>query len=220
MTTRVRRGIAGLPGPLPEGERLIWQGAPDWRSLARHAYHVRKVAVYFGILIAWFVTVDLHDGQPPAQILGTVIWLIVPAVCACALLTALAWLSGRTTIYTITDRRICLRYGIALSVTLNLPFSAIEEASLKTHADGTGDLALKIGEGRRIAYLALWPLARPWHIRRPEPMLRALPEPEHVARLLGAALAASAGQTDRPRPLEPAARPALAGATARTAAAG
>ena len=40
--------IRGLPGPLPEGETILWQGAPDWRVLAVQAFHVRAVAIYFG----------------------------------------------------------------------------------------------------------------------------------------------------------------------------
>ena len=41
----------GLPEPLPAGERILWQGAPDWRALAVHVFHVRKLAAYFaGIL--------------------------------------------------------------------------------------------------------------------------------------------------------------------------
>ena len=31
----------GLPEPLPRGERLLWQGAPDWRVMAREAMHLR-----------------------------------------------------------------------------------------------------------------------------------------------------------------------------------
>ena len=42
----------GLPSALPAGERVVWQGAPDWRSLAVHAFHVRKVAIYFALMLA------------------------------------------------------------------------------------------------------------------------------------------------------------------------
>jgi hypothetical protein len=30
--------------------------------------------------------------------------------------------------------------------------------------------------GKRIAYLHLWPHARPWQLKRPQPLLRALPD--------------------------------------------
>ncbi len=31
------------PQALPAGERMLWQGAPSWRALARRSLHVRKV---------------------------------------------------------------------------------------------------------------------------------------------------------------------------------
>jgi len=27
--------VPGLPQRLPQGERILWQGAPDWQTLAR-----------------------------------------------------------------------------------------------------------------------------------------------------------------------------------------
>ena len=42
----------GLPSALPKGERVVWQGAPDWKRLAIHAFHVRKVALYFALMLA------------------------------------------------------------------------------------------------------------------------------------------------------------------------
>ena len=42
----------GLPEPLPRGERLLWQGAPDWRVLAVAAFHIRKLAIYFAAMLA------------------------------------------------------------------------------------------------------------------------------------------------------------------------
>ena len=42
----------GLPSALPMGERVVWQGAPDWQRLAVHAFHVRKIALYFALMLA------------------------------------------------------------------------------------------------------------------------------------------------------------------------
>jgi hypothetical protein len=144
----------GLPEQLPAGERVLWQGAPRWQTLARHAFHVRLLAVYFAAL--------------------------------------LAWLAGRNTVYTITNRRVVMRIGIVLTVTFNLPYRRIESAGLRRHPDGTGDIALVLSEGDQIAYLHLWPHARPWHVRRSQPMLRAVPNCERVSALLAQALTDSA----------------------------
>jgi Bacterial PH domain len=193
MTARVRRGIAGLPEPLPAGEMLLWQGTPDWSSLVRRAFHVRKVAVYFAALFAWRAVADLADGTGLVSALSHAAWVLIPAAAACALLSALAYLSCRSTIFTITDRRVALRHGIALPMTYNLPFAAIESAGLKLHGEGTGDIPLKLTGGQRIAYLSLWPYARPWWLRAPQPMIRSIREPERVAAILAHALAQSAG---------------------------
>ena len=53
MTEYDNEPIRGLPGLLPAGETILWQGAPDWRALARTAFRTRLVAGYFGMLAAW-----------------------------------------------------------------------------------------------------------------------------------------------------------------------
>ncbi len=39
--------IRGLPEMPPEGERILWQGSPDWRALAWRVFHIREVTFYF-----------------------------------------------------------------------------------------------------------------------------------------------------------------------------
>lgn len=183
----------GLPGPLPAGEHLLWQGAPRFGSLARRAFHVRKLAVYCGVLLVWRMASDLMGGAPLAGIAWTVAWILPLALSAIGLPTLLAWLFSRSTIYTITTRRIVIRYGVALPMTLNVPFRIVEAAALRTFADGTGDIPLVLSGPGRISYLHLWPNARPWRVARPEPMLRSVPEPGKVADILARALAAETG---------------------------
>ncbi|MEM1103487.1 MAG: hypothetical protein AAGH48_05230, partial [Pseudomonadota bacterium] len=45
--------IRGLPEALPEGERILWQGEPTWRQLAVNVFHIRALAIYFGVLMIW-----------------------------------------------------------------------------------------------------------------------------------------------------------------------
>ena len=56
--------------------------------------------------------------------------------------------------------------------------------------DGRGDIALRLGDETRIAYFVLWPHARPWRLKSPQPMLRALPKASDVGRILAEAIAA------------------------------
>jgi hypothetical protein len=180
--------LRGLPGPLPAGERILWQGAPTTSGLLVRVFHARLVIAWFALCALAF---GLAAGAPGAalRIIGPT--LMVGAV-GLALLWLLAWLTHRTTIYTITNRRIVLQAGIALPVTHNLPFAQIESASLRAFTDGSGDVPLQLQPGLRIAYLQLWPHARPWRLARTEPMLRSVPEAEAAAVLLAQALAAHA----------------------------
>lgn len=190
--------VHGLPEVLPAGERIVWQGAPHWQRLAIDALHVRKVLVYFALLIAWRIADVLGGGGGAVDALLAAAWTLPLAAVAVGLLLLIAWLMGRSTVYTLTNRRVVMRVGVVLSISFNLPLSRIASADLRCHADGTGDISLALAGPERIAYLHLWPHARPWHVRRPQPTLRALPQARRVAAKLADALAASAGQARQP----------------------
>lgn len=197
----------GLPAPLPRGERMLWQGSPDWRLMAREAMHVRALSIYFGVLLAWRGATVLSHGGTAVAVAEAVLWLLPLALSALGLLALLAWLASRTSVYTITDKRVVMRIGIVLSITFNLPHSKIDAARLRANADGSGDLSLLLDAADRIAYMHLWPHARPWHLKRTEPMLRALPDARGVAALLSNALAEAAGVACPPLPASPTASP-------------
>jgi hypothetical protein len=208
----------GLPAPLPKGERLLWQCKPRWRSLAVHAFHIRAIAVYFAVLTVWRGMIVASDGGDTVGVVIAMSWIGLLALTAIAVLGLLAWLSARSTIYTITDRRILMRFGIALPITLNIPLRVVDAVSLSRHRDLTGDIAVTVGGSDRVAYFLLWPHARPWRVDRPEPMLRSLVKSEEVAKALSRALEVQAGQAARPLPDFESATPAPAGRPLATAA--
>jgi hypothetical protein len=208
----------GLPAPLPKGERLLWQSKPRWRSLAVHAFHIRGIAVYFAVLTVWRGMIVAADGGDTISIIAAMAWIMLLALAAIAVLGLLAWLSARSTIYTITDQRILMRFGIALPITLNIPLRVVDAVSLSRHRDLTGDIAVAVAGNDRVAYLVLWPHARPWRVNRPEPMLRSLAKSEEVAKVLSRALEVQAGQPARPLPDFETAAPAPAGRPLATAA--
>ncbi|MGQ3355994.1 MAG: photosynthetic complex putative assembly protein PuhB [Phreatobacter sp.] len=180
--------IPGLPAVPPQGERILWQGQPDGWALAVRAFHVRKVAVYFALLVAWRGIAAHGEGLTVAAASRHMLWIALLGVACMGVLTLLAHAYARSTIYTITSRRVVIRSGVALPVTVNLPFSKIEAAALKLRADGSGDIPLRLAKGNRIAALVLWPNWRPGRFTRPEPMLRCIRGAEAVAGLLAAAL--------------------------------
>lgn len=180
---------SGTAGRLPEGERVLWQGSPDWRSLARSAFHIREVAAYFGLVILWQAVGATGNPLVPA------VGLVAAGLAAVGILALLAFAYARTTVYTLTTRRLVIRSGIALPVTFNLPLGRIERADLATARDGTGTISFAVAKPNRVALLAIWPNARPWHFSNPEPALRAIPDAAAAARLVGEALRAQAGVT-------------------------
>jgi len=188
----------GLPEALPEGEHVLWQGAPDWKLLAIKRFHVRKVAVYFAVLLAARVAALMSDGMPVGAALSGTLVLSSLAVLAVALLAFLAWYTARTAAYTLTDKRVVMRIGIALTISLNLPLKRVESAALADFGDGRGDLALKLLAGDHVAYLHLWPHARRWRFARPEPTLLCLADAKEVAQQLTQAWAAVNGAPARP----------------------
>jgi len=183
----------GLPEPLPADERLLWQGSPDWHVLARDVFHLRLLSIYFAVLLALRGAFALADGATVGEALASVLLLTPLALLALGILAGLAWLSARTTVYTLTDRRVVMRIGIVLTLSFNLPLRRIAAAGLRHHRGGAGSLMLALAGDDKIAYVHLWPHARPWHLARPEPMLACVPEAERVATLLSEAWAAATG---------------------------
>lgn len=184
----------GLPEALPPGERLLWQGAPDWKAMAVEVFHLRQLALYFAVILLLRAGFVLADGAGLMGVLASWAWLLPMAGLALGILLVLARLASKTTVYSITDRRVILRVGIVLTVTFNLPFKHIESAGLMLRGrDGHGDIPLTLRAGDRIAILQLWPHARPWRLSRPEPAMRCLHDAAAVGRLLAKAWSASTG---------------------------
>jgi hypothetical protein len=178
--------IRGVEEPLPAGERLLWQGRPSARAVARHVFHLRGLAAYFALVVA--AQVVLAGGATPAGV----------AYLACALgalgvFAAVSVWVARSTVYAITTRRVVLKVGMAMPMTLNVPLRCVAGAAVREWGDGTGEIVLALDGADRFAYFLLWPHARPWRLRRPEPALRGLAEPRLVGALLREAAAGAEG---------------------------
>jgi hypothetical protein len=180
--------IRGLPGRLPDGERILWQGAPDWRILACQAFHIRAVGAYFAAMLVWRTGAALSHGEDLAVALRTVLLVAPVALAGLGILAFLAWLNSRTTVYTITNRRVVMRFGAALPKAINLPFTIVDGAALKSLSGRAGDLALTLKAPNKIAFLQLWPHARPWRVASPQPTLRALADAHAPAGILAGAM--------------------------------
>jgi hypothetical protein len=209
--------VRGLPAPLPAGERLLWQGSPQWRSLAIHAYHVRKVALYFLALVVWRVAAGLGMGHTAAAIALGCAWLAGLGALAAGLLSLLAYFGARSTVYSITTGRVIARHGVAVPMTVNIPYALVDTAAVRRYADGCGDLSIGVPREHRVGYLITWPHVRPGRFTRPELSFRSLRDVAQAAAVLAEALRATVATPGGA--LSPAgARPLPAEAGPRTAA--
>ncbi|SIQ17530.1 MULTISPECIES: photosynthetic complex putative assembly protein PuhB [Acidiphilium] len=188
MSTPDRREGRGLPHALPAGETLLWQGSPTFRALAVGAFHVKAWSIYVAIMLAWGIVSALisHHSLRVAEAAG--FWSLFLGVLALAMVLGFAFLTARTTIYTITSKRIVIRYGAAIQKHVNLPFRAIQAVGLRTAPDGTGDIVMTPEADRNLSYLLLWPHVRAGKRGRVEPVLRGIPDAAGAARVLAAAL--------------------------------
>mgnify|MGYP002777126733 CR=1 FL=1 len=189
--------IPGLPGRLPPGEHILWQGTPDWRGVARGVFHTRLVAV-------WFVFVaSLAFFAGGTGLSGALITLAVAAL-GLAVLGVLARAQARSTIYTLTNKRVVLRFGVALPKCVNVPLALVGKADAKPVGNGLVDVSLTPTVRFPLAYLQMWPHVRPWKFGSPQPMLRAVPEafvPLLADALLKADPARSAAAAEQSAPV-------------------
>jgi hypothetical protein len=179
-----------LPSPLPEGERVIWQGKPTYKGLAIRSFHMRAVAGYFVLLIMWKAWSNWSQGQSPGEALASASTLLIPALGGLGLLAVLTWLFRRACCYTITSKRVLIQTGVALPITINIPLTKIAKADLRSNRDGSGDIPLRIIDDNRASYVLLWPHVRPWYLNKPEPMFNSVPDVANVAAKLAEAVKA------------------------------
>jgi hypothetical protein len=195
MSEHEFEAVRGLPGDLPEGETVLWQGAPDWWLLALDAFKLRWVMGYFVALTAWRFGDGLTKGVEPLSALTAAVAVFPLAIVAIAIFCALAWINSRSTVYTITSKRVVMRFGAALTKAINIPFKIIESASSNVKPNGHGTVAIKLVLPNKIPVLLLWPHKKPGTIRHPEPAFRCIKDAAKCAPILAEALRVAHAQT-------------------------
>ena len=184
---RVR--LRGVNEALPPGERVLWEGAPDAKALARHLFFVRPLAVYLAAMVLWWVGVNRAE-------VGTVsFWMTLGTqlLLSGGLLLG-AWAFARAiangTTYAITDRRLVMKFGVVFPLTINVPLRYVQGASARQFPDRTGQIALQLDAKTKLAWIVLFPHVKPWTFNNPEPLLRGLTDATKVGEILREAVLA------------------------------
>lgn len=179
-----REPIPGLPAHLPEGEEIKWQGTTDQGAFAKHVLHRNKIAAYFVIVAVWKFSTTLYDGGTLQAALTNCAFMIGLGLIVMAIIWWFARAVARTTVYTITNNRVVMRFGVALPVTFNYPFKQIISANVQSAGNDTGTIALAMKEHTKISWAILWPHARPWKFAKPEPAFRMVKDLNQVSQIL------------------------------------
>lgn len=177
--------VRGLPENLPEGEEILWQGQPSWWALVQESLSLWWVVGYFVFIFAWR-TIGGAATETWTQSATAASFFLVLGVIVCLLLLLVSVIQAKATVYTITNKRVAMRIGAALTMTLNLPFKQVQNANLALRKSGHGSIALEMNPegGMGFSYVLTWPHVRPWRLKDPQPALRCIPDAAAVARIL------------------------------------
>lgn len=205
--------IDGVGEPLPEGERVLWRGAPRRALVARHVLHVRLVALYFALTAGWWA-VRTAPVLPAQRAIPMLVMQLLLGALVLGLLHVYALLTARGTTYIVTSRRLVMRVGAVFPVVVNVPLALVTAAGVRRFRDGSGQIVLALDRAARVSWWLLWPHVRPGRLRWPEPLLRGLDDPDAAAAALRtgaaaltpaevAAAVAAAAEVSLPAPVRP-----------------
>lgn len=197
MSDHELESVPGLPGELPPGETLLWQGRPQWRALARRTFKGDWVAVYLALFIGVRLVAGLERGEGAAAFGAAAQALGLALVCL-GIVAVLAIGYARATVYSITSERVVMRIGVAFPLNVNLPFKRLASADLKPRGGGVGDVVLQLAGPDTIAWLYLWPHTHGLSFAKPKPTLLCLPKAAEAAAVLRSAVEAWAARAGAP----------------------
>jgi hypothetical protein len=145
--------IRGLPERPPEGEVILWQGQPNWLRLSIDSLNVWWVLGYFIFLFVWrFISVS--DLMPIYQAVLVSLPFLALALIVTLLLMLVGYIQANATVYTITNKRVVMRIGAALTVTLNLPFTEIENAAIASGSKDFGTIVIDTKQTTKFSFFS------------------------------------------------------------------
>ena len=210
MTDRVVHvGPDGEMRQLPAGERVLWSGGPDRRSLARFLLRERWVMGFVALTWALQVSAVLQrDTAVMQRLVGVTVLTAALALVALATVRVFAWQIARTSKYVITDRRIYFNIGVVLRADANIPYSSVDGVDLVRRPDGSADVMVTMAPKDEIPWLLLFPHIAWRGSQRGRPTLRGVRNPQDAADALTGALRAYAAVAGVDATVVPTAGPA------------
>ena len=146
--------VKGLPELPPEGEHILWQGRPDGLALSLASSQSAVGRGIFrparGLAVRVAVSIWFRFARPRSTPCRS-----CPRRVVLGLLLIFGIIQARATVYTVTNRRIAMRIGAALTLTLNLPYTRSARPIWPLRPAAPARSRCRCWGGPRFAYLTL-----------------------------------------------------------------
>jgi len=168
---------------IPDGESILWKGKPSLWGFSWNLFGLKWITFYLSILsvvsIARFFASDFHtafyiDFLP----------FFLSGIFASIILIGLAAIQAYSTVYIITENRVIIKTGAALSFLISMPFKKIKEVNLQKRGASIGTISFELFSKKRVPYISCWPSVRPWKFKKTQPAFSCVRSVEEVATIL------------------------------------
>ena len=168
---------------IPDGESILWKGKPSLWGFSWNLFGLKWITFYLSILsvvsIARFFASDFHtafyiDFLP----------FFLSGIFASIILIGLAAIQAYSTVYIITENRVIIKTGAALSFLISMPFKKIKEVNLQKRGASIGTISFDLFSKKRVPYISCWPSVRPWKFKKTQPAFSCVRSVDEVATIL------------------------------------
>jgi hypothetical protein len=168
---------------IPDGESILWKGKPSLWGFSWNLFGLKWITFYLSILsivsIARFFASDFHtafyiDFLP----------FFLSGIFASIILIGLAAIQAYSTVYIITENRVIIKTGAALSFLISMPFKKIKEVNLQKRGASIGTISFELFSKKRVPYISCWPSVRPWKFKKTQPAFSCVRSVDEVATIL------------------------------------
>ena len=168
---------------IPEGESILWKGKPSFWGFSWYFFGLKLLAFYLIILsvvfaarltVTDFFTAFVVDFLP----------FLLSGILTSIILMALAKIQSQSSVYIITENRVIIKSGAALSFLISMPFKKIKAVNLQKRKGSLGTISFELNSGKRVPYISCWPSVRPWRFKKTEPAFSCIENVDEVATIL------------------------------------
>jgi len=168
---------------IPNGESILWKGRPSLWGFSWNLFGLKWITLYLSMLsivsVARFFASDFYtafyvDFLP----------FFLSGIFASIILIGLAATQTYSTVYIITENRVIIKTGAALSFLISMPFKKIKEVNLQKRGASIGTISFELLSEKRVPYISCWPSVRPWRFKRTQPAFSCIGSVDEVATIL------------------------------------